>query len=167
MVSLKLLLLTVRLRVTIESHPLWLPPSMVNVGASMGVSVYSIPCQVKESQAMTVVSPYVLWLTMRLRVTIESQPLWFPPSMVNVGASRGVSVYSIPCQEKDSQATTVVSPYVFCFTTTVSSALPLHPFVSTTVTVYVVVVSGETIMYACVLSVFQWYVSGVLLVIVG
>ena len=62
----------------------------------------------KLSHSTAVVSPVVLELMVRWRVTTLSQP--FVVSYVCVGATAGVDVYVFPCHVKLSHSTAVVSP---------------------------------------------------------
>ena len=68
----------VRWRVTVLSQPAALV--VVYVGVSV-LAVYSVPCQMKLSQAVTVVSPVVLELIVRYRVSF---PLVYIPDVVYV-----------------------------------------------------------------------------------
>ena len=105
-VSPVLLWPTVKCKVTTLSQP----EAFVNVcvGATAGVDVYVVPYHVKLLQAKAVVSPVLLWPTVKCKVTTLSQPLAFVN--VCVGAMAGVDVYVVPYHVKLLQANAVVSP---------------------------------------------------------
>ena len=87
-VSPVLLWPTVKCSVTTLSQPLALVK--VCLGATVGVDVYVVPYHVKLLHANAVVSPVLLWPTVRCSVTTLSQPL----TLVKVcfGATAGVEV---------------------------------------------------------------------------
>jgi len=123
-VSPVLLWPTVKCKVTTESQP----ETFVNVCVKEFVLDVILVCsyQSKRSQANAVVSPVLLWPTVRCNVTTESQPEAFVNVCVRLFVLEVILVCSY--QSKRSQANAVVSPVLLwptvrCNVTTESQPL--------------------------------------------
>ena len=122
-VSPVLLCPTVRCSVTTESQPLTFVKVWVSVSVDSVMPVFSY--QSKVLQAKAVVSPVLLWPTVRCRVTTESQPNTLVKVWVSVSVDSVMFVFSY--QSKLSHAKAVVSPtlagrMVRCSVTVLSQA---------------------------------------------
>ena len=107
-VSPVLLWLMVKCKVTTESQP----EAFVNVCVRLSLLAVRLVCsyQSKLSHAVAVVSPVLLWLMVKCKVTTESQPFAFVNVCVRLSQLEVILVCSY--QSKLLHAVAVVSPVV-------------------------------------------------------